>query len=88
MKANNVTAEDIKNIGVDGQLVVELPNYLACVAAKGAVTYVKKAYPRDDGNVYYTFLKGNTITIGLTDPHTRDIILGENVKYRKRVRAE
>ena len=48
MKANKVTSEDIKNIGVGGQLVVELPNYLACVAAKGAVTYVKKAYPRDD----------------------------------------
>lgn len=88
MKTNKVTAEDVKNIGVGGQLVVELPNYLACVAAKGAVTYVKKAYPRDDGNVYYTFLKGNTITIGLTDPHTRDIILGENVRYRKRVKVE
>ena len=75
MKANKVTAEDIKNIGTGGKIEVELPNYLACVAAKGAVTYVKRAYPRTDGNVYYTFLKGNTITIGLTDPHTRDVIL-------------
>ena len=47
-----------------------------------------KKNTQDDGNVYYTFLKGNTITIGLTDPHTRDVILGENVKYRKRVKAE
>ena len=88
MKAERITAKDVRNISVGGKLEVELPNYLACVAAKGAVTYVKKAYPRDDGNVYYTFLKGNRITIGLTDPHTRDIILGENVKYRKRVKAE
>lgn len=61
--------------------------YLACVAAKGMVTYVKRAYPRTDGNVYYTFInsESNTITIGLTDPHSRDIIIGENVKCRKRV---
>lgn len=85
MKADNVSSEDIRKIGVGGQLEVELPNYHACVAAKGKVNYIKKAYPRTDGNVYYTFLRGNTITIGLTDPHTRDVILGKNVCNRKKI---
>ena len=87
MKADRITAKDVRNISVGGKLEVELPNYLACVAAKGMVTYVKRAYPRTDGNVYYTFInsESNTITIGLTDPHSRDIIIGENVKCRKRV---
>lgn len=90
MKAERITAKDVRNISVGGKLEVELPNYLACVAAKGIVTYVKRAYPRIDGNVYYTYInsESNTITIGLTDPHTRDIILGENVRYRKRVKVE
>lgn len=87
MKAERITAKDVRNISVGGKLEVELPSYLACVAAKGMVTYVKRAYPRTDGNVYYTFInsESNTITIGLTDPHLRDIIIGENVKCRKRV---
>lgn len=85
MKTDNVSSEDIRNLGVGDQLEVELPNYLACVAAKGKVNYIKRAYPRTDGNVYYTFLKGNTITIGLTDPHTRDVIIGQNVVNRKKV---
>lgn len=87
MKADNVSSEDIKNLGVGGQLEIELPSYHACVAAKGKVNYVKRAFPRTDGNVYYTFLKSNnTIVIGLTDPHSRDIILGENVCNRRKVK--
>lgn len=86
MKADNVSSEDIRNLGVGGQLEVELPSYHACVAAKGKVNYIKRAYPRTDGNVYYTFLKGkSTIVIGLADPHTRDVILGKNVCNRKKV---
>lgn len=46
MKANKVTAEDVKNIGVGGQLVVELPNYLACVAAKGGCYLRKESLPK------------------------------------------
>lgn len=87
MKADNVSSEDIRKLGVGGQLEITLPSYHACVAAKGKVSYIKRAYPRTDGNVYYTFLKGNnTIVIGLTDPHTRDVILGDNVCNRKKVR--
>ena len=67
MKASKIRVSDIRNIGVGGSITVELPNYLACVSAKNTVGYVKKAYPRKDGNVYYCRINGFTITIGLAD---------------------
>lgn len=64
MKAEKVTVNDIKAIGTNGSITIELPNYLTCVSAKNMVGYVKKAYPREDGLTYYTSIRGNTITIG------------------------
>ena len=64
MKANKVSVNDIRAIGANGSITIELPDYLTCVSAKNTVGYVKKAYPREDGLKYYTSIKGNVITIG------------------------
>lgn len=77
MKASKIQVSDIRSIGVGGSITVELPNYLACVSAKNTVGYVKKAYPRTDGNVYYCRINSNVITIGVAEP--------EKVNRRKRV---
>lgn len=77
MKASKIQVSDIRGIGTGGSITVELPSYLACVSAKNTVGYVKKAYPRDDGNVYYCRINGSTITIGAAEP--------EKVNRRKRV---
>lgn len=77
MKASKVQVNDIRNIGVGGSITVELPTYLACVSAKNTVGYVKKAYPRIDGCVYYCRINGTTITIGVAE--------AEKVNRRKRV---
>lgn len=77
MKASKIQVSDIRSIGAGGSITVELPSYLACVSAKNTVGYVKKAYPRDDGNVYYCRINGSTITIGVAEP--------EKVNRRKRV---
>lgn len=67
MKANKIQVRDIRGIGKGGFITVELPSYLACISAKNTVGYVKKAYPRDDGCVYYCRIDGNTITIGAAE---------------------
>ena len=77
MKASKIQVSDIRSIGVGGSITVELPSYLACVSAKNTVGYVKNAYPRTDGNVYYCRINGNIITIGVAEP--------EKVNRRKRV---
>jgi len=77
MKANKIQVSDIKNIGKGGSITVELPSYLACISAKNTVGYVKKAYPRPDGCVYYCRIDGHTITIGAVDP--------DKVNRRKKV---
>lgn len=77
MKASKIQVSDIRGIGSGGSITVELPTYLACVSAKNTVGYVKKAYPRADGNVYYCRINGTTITIGVTKP--------EKTNRRKRV---
>ena len=64
MRTNKIKVEDIKAIGPNSSIVVELPNYLSCISAKNLVGYVKKAYPRDDGMKYFTSIDGNVITIG------------------------
>ena len=68
IKAKKIQVEDIKRIGKDGSITIELPNYLACVSAKNLVGYVKKAYPREDGEIYYCRISGTTITIGVSKP--------------------
>ncbi len=65
MKASKIQVSDIRNIGTGGSITVELPSYLACISAKNTVGYVKKAYPRTDGNVYYCRINGTTITVGV-----------------------
>ena len=42
---------------------MRLPNYAACVSAKNIVTYVKKAYPREDGLTYTCSIDCDTNTI-------------------------
>lgn len=64
MTDNKIRVKDIKGIGTGGTLTVELPNYLACLSAKNTVQYVRKAYPRPDGQSYWCKIRGNTITIG------------------------
>ena len=65
MKANKITVDDIRGIGTFGQLKVELPDFLATVSARNLVSYVRKAYKRDDGLDYATStdVTTNTITI-------------------------
>lgn len=77
MKANKIRVSDIRSIGVGGSITVELPSYLACVSAKNTVGYVKKAYPRTDGCIYYCRINGSTITIGVAE--------AEKVNRRKRI---
>lgn len=65
MKADKITVDDIRGIGTFGQLKVELPDFLATVSARNLVSYVRKAYKRDDGLDYVTStdVTKNTITI-------------------------
>lgn len=77
MKASKIQVSDIRAIGIGGSITVELPSYLACISAKNTVGYVKKAYPRNDGYVYYCRINGNTITIGVAE--------ADKVNRRKRV---
>lgn len=65
MTDKKIRVKDIRSIGADGTLTVELPSYLACLSAKNTVQYVGKAYPRPDGQSYYCKIKGTTITIGV-----------------------
>lgn len=67
MKSNKIQVKDIRAIGVGGSITVEMPSYLACISAKNTVGYVKKAYPREDGCVYYCRINGKTITIGVCE---------------------
>ena len=63
MVADKISVDDIKRIGRDGSLSVRLPSYAACVSAKNIVTYVKKAYPREDGLTYTCSIDCDTNTI-------------------------
>ena len=69
MKANRITVDDVRGIGTFGQLKVTLPTYLATVSARNIVSYVRKAYKREDGLDYKTSTdaKTNTITISTVD---------------------
>lgn len=69
MKANKITVDDIRGIGTYGKLKVELPSYLATVSARNLVSYVRKAYKREDGLDYATTtdVTTNTITISTVD---------------------
>lgn len=77
MKASKIQVSDIRAIGIGGSITVELPSYLACISAKNTVGYVKKAYPRNDGCVYYCRINSNTITIGVAE--------ADKVNRRKRI---
>ena len=63
MVADKIGVDDVKRIGKDGSLSVRLPSYAACVSAKNIVTYVKKAYPREDGLTYTCSIDCATNTI-------------------------
>ena len=67
MKADMVSVDDIRHIGLGGSLTVELPSYHAVVSAKNQVVYVKKVYPPREGYQYYCRTSGNTITIGIAE---------------------
>ena len=69
MVADKISTNDIRGIGKFGILEVTLPNYRACMSAKNLVTYVKKMYPREDGQTYCIRINRdtNTITIKAVD---------------------
>ncbi len=63
MVADKIGVDDVRRIGKGGSLSVRLPDYKACVSAKNIVTYVKKAYPREDGLTYTCSIDCETNTI-------------------------
>jgi hypothetical protein len=65
MTSEKVSVKDIRNIGSYGKLTVKLPDYLALACVRNLVSYVRKAYKREDGLDYATTTdtKTNTITI-------------------------
>jgi hypothetical protein len=69
MKTEKITVEDIRGIGTYGKLVAKMPSYLATVSVRNLVSYVRKAYTREDGLDYATSTdtKTNTITISTVD---------------------
>ena len=67
MIAKKITVEDVRRIGTNCSIIVELPSYAACISAKNTVYYTKKAYPRPDGLDYYCRINGKTITIGTAE---------------------
>ena len=74
MVADKIGVDDVRRIGKDGSLSVQLPNYKACVSAKNLVSYVKKAYPREDGLTYTRSVDcvTNTITIKTIEKKNND----------------
>ncbi len=70
MVANKIHIEDITQIGRFGTLTVTLPNQAAVASTKNLVSYVKKAYPREDGLTYFCRIDGNTIVVGTVRPDT------------------
>lgn len=72
MVADKISVDDIKRIGRDGSLSVRLPSYAACVSAKNIVTYVKKAYPREDGLTYTCSIDCDTNTIVIKTIEKKD----------------
>ncbi len=67
MKANKVTAKDIRELGSYGTITIELPSYKHCRTACNLVNYIRHAYPRTDKLGYWTRINGTTITIGTGD---------------------
>jgi len=74
MVADKIGVDDVRRIGKDGSLSVQLPNYKACVSAKNLVSYVKRAYPREDGLTYTCSVDcvTNTITIKTIEKKNND----------------
>jgi len=62
MVAERITSEDIRAIGVGGKLIVTLPSFHAVVSARNMVSYVRRAYPREDG-CYKTTYDPKTFTL-------------------------
>lgn len=63
---SKIHVKDIREIPPNGSITVRLPSYLACISARNTLTYVRKAYPRNDGCIYYSSVVDTTITIGAT----------------------
>jgi len=63
MKADKITTNDIRSMGVGGTMEVTLPDYKACMSAKSLVTYTKNMYPREDGMTYACCVNRDTFTI-------------------------
>lgn len=72
MVANKIGVDDVRRIGKDGSLSVCLPSYAACVSAKNVVSYVKKAYPREDGLTYTCSIDAETNTIVIKTIEKKD----------------
>ena len=67
IRAKKLSVEDIRGIGTNGCLTVELPDYMACRSAVALTSYVRKAYKREDGQTYSTKIVENVVTIKAVD---------------------
>ena len=63
MVASKITTDDIRRIGRDGEIVVQLPTYAQIESVKNLVTRVKARYPREDGYTYATSVAKDTNTL-------------------------
>jgi hypothetical protein len=81
MKAQKISVDDIRNLGSNGTLSVELPTLAACYSARALMNYARYMYPRTDGYVYTMSIDKptNTVTIRTVKP--------EEVKHKRTKKA-
>lgn len=78
MKTEKITTQDILSIGMNETITTKVGDYREYASLKTKVYYARKVHPRTDGLVLYTFLRGDTMTVGLTTPEIRDEIMRTN----------
>lgn len=63
MVAERISTADILNIGMNGKLEVQLPDYAAIEVAKNLVSRCNVRYPRKDGGRWRTSVDRKTFKI-------------------------
>lgn len=66
MIAERISTADILNIGLNGKLEVQLPNWAAVEVAKNLVSRCNVRYPRKDGGRWRTSVNRKTYKITIT----------------------
>lgn len=66
MVAERISTADILNIGTNGKLEVQLPNWAAVEVAKNLVSRCNVRYPREDGSRWRTSVDRKTFKIIIT----------------------